>query len=202
MGDSLPEDLGFLTLNPLVHLNFFSIMLNIIFQVMGSSLFVGFGTYIPLDRDAIEGRFRWLKVFFAQMADVFVPFLVSVLSVFLLVIFYSYKAILLIANPLSFRSTALILGAHASYLAIFGTCCLLAFFVFNYFLTVFNFFINVCSLLGYALRYGRDDSWFGDFVEIAGIFIVWIFLAPIISAGVHALVINMVQLLTYVVGIA
>ncbi len=202
MGDSLPEDFGFLSLNPLVHMSFFSMFVTIICQLMGGSLFVGFGNYIPLDRDAIVGRFRWTKIFFVQMADVIVPFILSVLTAFFLVVLYSYKAVLLISDPLSFRSIATILGTSASYFTITGVSFLLALYVISYALTVLNFLINTCSLLGYALRYGRENRSYGDGIELLSILIFWIFLGPSIDKGIKFLILSMADVLTSTVGIA
>ncbi len=200
IGDDLPEDFGFLTLNPLAHISFFSITLTLIFQLTGSALFVGFGNYIPLNRDAIVGRFRWLKIFLVQMTDVITPFILSALSAFFVVLLYSYKAVLLIADPLSFKSISTILGPTASYVSIVGTSFLLVFFVLNYAITVLNFLINTCSLIGYAFRYGKDDQRNGDIVELISILIFWIFLGAYIDKGIRYLILSMADFLTATVS--
>jgi hypothetical protein len=54
-GDDTPEQLGFLTLNPLVHADIMG-MIALIF------LNVGWGRRIPINPDRIHGSYRWLKL--------------------------------------------------------------------------------------------------------------------------------------------
>src|ERR1700722_18487113 len=62
MGDSTVEDQGFLTLNPVMHMN----PIGMIFLVLRS---FGVGTFIPIDPSRIQGRYRLLKLVCEYYSD-------------------------------------------------------------------------------------------------------------------------------------
>lgn len=80
MGDDTPEQLGFLSLNPLVHLDIVGFLLVPFFRV-------GWGRHIPIDATNIRGPWRTLKIIIAffsnSIACIFIAFLALVALVFM-----------------------------------------------------------------------------------------------------------------------
>ena len=81
MGDDTPEQLGFLSLNPLHHMDPFGFFFLIVFGF-------GWGRYVPINPYNIVGKFRTVKLLIAYLSDTFIHlFMATVLLVALIVIF-------------------------------------------------------------------------------------------------------------------
>lgn len=61
MGDDTPADYGFLSLNPLVHIDFFGLIFLMIY-------YFGWGKFIPRNPQNITGPYRYLKIFLEFIA--------------------------------------------------------------------------------------------------------------------------------------
>lgn len=62
VGDSSAAASGLLTLNPIVHIDLVGLLFLVLFRF-------GWGKTVPIDPDAITGRFRPLKLIFAYLSD-------------------------------------------------------------------------------------------------------------------------------------
>lgn len=66
-GDDTAEQQGFLTLNPLVHIDFFGLsVLIIVYYYFG--MLVGWGQRVPINPSFIQGPYRWLKISAAMLS--------------------------------------------------------------------------------------------------------------------------------------
>lgn len=79
MGDDTAEQLGFLTLNPLAHVN----TLGLVFLFYAGW---GWGTQIPINPLAFVGPWRRVRFFIATYADVFIYIALSIIVMTLLLI--------------------------------------------------------------------------------------------------------------------
>ena len=90
MGDDTPEKLGFLTLNPMVHVSFFWLAI----MSLGLTPF-GFGQYIPLNPHNFYGKWRVAKMFTAYLSDAFANIVMALLALFCFVLLFG-------SDPLEF----------------------------------------------------------------------------------------------------
>lgn len=89
--DDLPERLGFLTLDPFAHFSFFGFSFLLLGELFGSFLtffkgFPGFGRFIILDPQPMNGKFKAVLQFFARSIAHFI-----MLNFALLLMFYFFR---------------------------------------------------------------------------------------------------------------
>src|SRR5271155_5053884 len=73
MGDSTPEMLGFLTLDPFVHTDMVGLAVLCIFGA-------GWGVHIPIYLNNIQGRYETARRLLALFSDAIMSFLVAVIT--------------------------------------------------------------------------------------------------------------------------
>ena len=83
MGDDAPERLGFLTLNPFVHISFLWIGFISFFTNFG------FGQYIPVNIHRFTGRWRWLQMFVSMFSDSIAAFGIAFFAILSFIICFS-----------------------------------------------------------------------------------------------------------------
>lgn len=94
-GDSTPEDLGFLTLNPIAHCDTVGFIM-LFFSYIGFRHFFGWGAFVPINPFNFTGRWGTVKLLFTSVADV-VGYLISALFwMILLIIFFDYRMTMII----------------------------------------------------------------------------------------------------------
>lgn len=81
MGDSTGRDFGYMTLNPLVHIN----LLGMLFIVWAK---IGFGNRIPIDPSNIRAPYRWLKVAVAYYADAVACLVLGFIALFAVLVLF------------------------------------------------------------------------------------------------------------------
>jgi len=114
MGDDTAEELGFLTLNPFVHMDFFGVMvlflfsdtIRIPFNGRSEPMYTGFGwgKHVLVNPLNIHGRYRWPKLAAALFADSFVHFCLPVLALIVL------KLVMISAGPATSLTPAMLLA--------------------------------------------------------------------------------------------
>ena len=88
MGDDTPEMLGFLTLDPFVHIDMIGFMVTLLCGV-------GWGVNIPIYLNNIQGRFETPRRVFALFSDAMLGFFIAVLATIIAVARgYGYKQLL------------------------------------------------------------------------------------------------------------
>lgn len=81
MGDQTPAYMGFLTLNPVAHIDFVGFIFMVLFGF-------GWGKYIPIASFNINGKFRKIRIFIANFSDIFANFVIATVSMIALVIYF------------------------------------------------------------------------------------------------------------------
>jgi hypothetical protein len=84
MGDSTPEMLGYLTLNPFVHIDMIGLMVLCLFGA-------GWGVQIPIYLNNIEGRFASLKRLIVLFSDALLSFLIAVMTAVIAIVILGYN---------------------------------------------------------------------------------------------------------------
>jgi len=84
MGDATAEQLGFMTLNPLMHIDPFGL----IFLFL---LYFGWGRHVPVNPFNIYGRFRKLRLILVHLADVAAYLLIAILGIILLIFLFDVQ---------------------------------------------------------------------------------------------------------------
>jgi len=77
MGDDSPERDGYLSLNPLVHLDFIGVIFLFIYNF-------GWGRYIPINHHAIQEPFKKLKITAAYFSDTLARILIALVALVIL----------------------------------------------------------------------------------------------------------------------
>ncbi|MBT3455661.1 hypothetical protein HN446_01220 [bacterium] len=104
VGDSTGKQLGFMTLNPLVHIDFVGVILLFLIKF-------GWGAHVPINPFNITYPRRNLKLFFAYLSDALAHFVLAIVALFFLVVFFGLNALhvsipIMLSGVLSFPSFA------------------------------------------------------------------------------------------------
>jgi|GEM_PF-1162056 len=173
MGDDTPEQLGFLTVNPLAHVSFFWLTI----MTLGLVPF-GFGQYIPINPHNFHGTWRVPKMLAAYLSDAFANIVLALVALFCFVLLFG-------SDPLEFfmsfshtRAASLYPGyEYTSSFAIVVALLLRSIVFFNSMLAAFNIIVN----LFYAGFFYLTQEYHGVFGMSAGDKIQWVmFIAPIV----------------------
>jgi len=135
VGDDTPEQMGFLTFNPLVHTSPIGFAFLLIFKF-------GWGKHIPINPYNITGRFRAFKLMMAYLSDSFANFAMAVASLLFLFIYFGPK-VLAVFFYKSFAS----LFPEASSFAISLGLIVSALIYLNIILASLNFIISGFSFI-------------------------------------------------------
>ncbi len=145
MGDSTPEMLGFLTLDPFVHIDFIGLTVLCLFNI-------GWGVYFPIYLNNIQGRFANVRRMIALFSDTLLGFVIGVLTVIIIALFgYSYDQIM---SSGSQAPSAIV----AFYLLLRRTLGLAVF------LMLINFIINFVSAIGWFVS--RSTSFYNMYLQM------------------------------------
>lgn len=151
MGDSTPEMLGFLTLDPFMHTD----MAGLIFLCL-PFFGVGWGAAIPIYLSNIDGRYPNLKRACALFSDAFLSFVIATATVTGMVMLgYSYNQVLLAGNQ-----------APSPVVAFFGL--LTATLRLSMFLMIISFVNNLATFIVWLLS--RRTSFYNPHLQMLLIF--------------------------------
>lgn len=156
MGYEQIEDEGLLNFNPSSHINFFGLLLFI-------TLGVGFGNFVRVQPDAIEGKGRWPRIIIAMFGGLFAHMMMAAVG-FLLAIGL-FKAAVMVTHPSSTFMMALLQIA----LAMIGL---------NIMLSVVELIANGFRFIFYAAG-AHDREEYAEYISIASLvlpivaFLVW-----------------------------
>lgn len=156
MGDYTARADGFLSLNPLVHIDTSSVALFFMLYYMG--IFFGWGRYVPINPDNIEGKWNKVCTFLAgSMAE----FGMALLGIIALIGLFDIQIIPLTQYMVLSRNMSHLYLAHvypdASSLVIAVGFILISFVYLATLLGVFSLIIDGCHL-GAILSSGGDES--------------------------------------------
>lgn len=132
MGDETPADSGFITLNPLMHLDIMGFLFMILFRF-------GWGRFIPINPHNITGKFRVLKRLVAFLAEPFCYLVISTISL--------VSVIALMGKEVLFASAGFFdaFPGVSSYSFAISLIVMSMIFV-NVMLAMITFLVNMCGL--------------------------------------------------------
>ncbi len=139
MGDDTPEQLGFLTLNPMAHISFFWLII----MALGFVPF-GFGQYIPINPFHFHGRWRVLKMLTAYLSDAVANIVMALVALFCFVLVFGSDPLEFFMSFSQARTAVLYPGYEAtSSFAIVVALLLRNIVFFNSMLAAFNIIVNL-----------------------------------------------------------
>lgn len=195
LGDDTAVESGYLSLNPLVHVDLFGFLALII-------LGIGWMQTVPIDPYAFTGRWRLLRLFAAYFTEAFVSICIAIVALFLSVYFYGYyltahlveklftyysKFFLIFFSTTVHLKIAATFAQYHSSLAIVLAFLLVSIVYLNILIaaisTIFNAFryaLIVGFEKGYTyVEYAEHLSFFGPFL------VVWVFGDWLINYFLH-----------------
>jgi hypothetical protein len=132
MGDETPEQEGFLTLNPMAHIDFLGTLFIILYNF-------GWGRFIPINPFNIHGKFRVFKILVAFLAKTIAHWAIGAGALISLIALFGER-ILVSAAPL-----AQAFPEASSYTISIGMIFVSLLWV-NVMLAVITFILNFCGL--------------------------------------------------------
>lgn len=173
MGDDTPEQLGFLTLNPMAHVSLFWLF------VMGLDLVpFGFGKYVPLNPHNYFGRFRFLKMVAAYLSDAAANLVMALMALFCFVLLFGSSPLEFFLSFSHARTAALYPGYETTTsFAIVVALFLRNIVFFNSMLAAFNIIVN----LFYVVFFNLSNKKYNGFGLGTGDHVQWImFVGPMV----------------------
>lgn len=162
MGDDTPEQLGFLTLDPIAHYSWIWIAFMIIFS---DRVPFGFGQYIPLYIHNFRKPYRSAKLILAYFSDAIASFVLALMALLLFVGMYGVRSDVLIQSFIYVAVTGSynIFAASFSSWSILFSLWLANFVLFNITLAVFSFGFNIFYLCYFSFI--NKDTYFGQYSD-------------------------------------
>lgn len=160
MGDSTPEMLGYLTLDPFVHVDMIGLA---VLCFLGA----GWGAHIPIYLSNIDGRYANFKRTCALFSDAFLSFIIAILAIVVMVVL-GYNVNQLVAA-----------GNQAPSAVVALSTLLLMTLRLSMFLMLINFVTNLASFIVWLVS--RRTSFYNPQIQIflmLGPLIIYIFLGP------------------------
>jgi hypothetical protein len=173
-GDDTAERLGFLTLNPLAHVDIFFI---ISFMLFG----IGLGQYPYIEYDFIQGKHKRAMFYTAYFFNTVAYIMLSIIALTSLLVIFGPSILEL------FRSITLTDGNVMRYypsisslslsLALFGVAAVYI----NGLLAVFSLFINLLRLVGFPIlnHFFHDAKYKDIWVLISAIILIYLLINPL-----------------------
>lgn len=173
MGDDTPEQLGYLTLNPMAHVSFFWLAI----MALGFVPF-GFGQYIPINPHNFHGKWRVFRMLAAYLSDATANIVLALLALFCFVLFFGSDPLEFFLSFSQTRTAALYPGYEStSSFAVVVALLLRNIVFFNSMLAAFNIIVN----LFYVGFFYFSEERLGSFGIQAGDRLQWVmFIVPII----------------------
>jgi len=168
MGDSTGENMGFLTLNPLVHIDPLGILFLILF-------YFGWGRRVPINPFNITSPSRTIKLVFAYLSDTIAHFFLALCGLVLLVATFDVHVLDIARYMILTRNVSHLYIAHlypnASSLTVSLAFIVVALIYLNFILGVLDLIINACSIIMLLVlerspHYARYNTYITVFLPI------------------------------------
>ncbi len=196
MGDDTADELGFTTLNPVMHMD----PIGVLFLILAN---FGWGRYIPVNPFNIHQPYRWLKLFLIYISDVSVYMISAIISLVALISLFGVH-VMVIALPmiqgriLFLRTVSLAdMYPQSSSLVIALGLILIAYACINVVLAVLQLILNIFGLAVFYIGERRPGAWQYNFFILFGVPMVLILL---FADQLNVLVIKTVALIGYVIA--
>jgi len=200
MGDDGPEEAGFLTLNPVPHVDPVGLLITFLSYAMEWGLFgvFGWGTYFPIDTDAIHGRLRSVKVALALFSDTLCHMACAITGLVTIVGIFGEKAVRLTVDHAALTQQL----SHLSSLTVTVTFIGVVFIYFNIMLAGLSFIINAYrTLMKYLFENHPELFEYHGFLTFALLLLfIFFFAAPMRLLIVH-LILKGASIIAYLLGL-
>jgi hypothetical protein len=199
LGDDTGEQLGFSTLNPMQHISFFWIFILLIIP----DIQFGFGQYIPINPNAIVGKWRRLKVMAAYFSDVLFGIFLALISLLLCVIIFRQSPLSLFINFGVFQLASSYAPLEAcSSLSIVVGLFLIRFAVFNTMLAAFSMIVNFFYMVFLSYFLSRNNfPGYADWILFLAPLFLLLFFQSIICVGILNFILLLSTAVSYGIGI-
>lgn len=161
VGDNTPADMGFLSFNPLVHID----PIGMLFLVISG---FGWGRASPINPYNIEEPHRGLKLSLAYFSDTFAHLVIAIVSLVVLLCCFGTTMIVLAKPILLYHHESLPLLTkyypHRSSLVLSMAMVLIALIYLCVILTVLNFIVNGFRLVMVLFFHESIGLWYIDLV--------------------------------------
>jgi hypothetical protein len=139
LGDSTPEESGFLTLNPLAHMDVFGFLLLLVTHL-------GWGKFIPFNYEHVHGKHRMSRIFIMYSMETIVSVILALLALVVAVIWYGPRIVSLLGSLFLYENVPLqqstLVYSDRSSFAIVMALLLLAYVFFNVFIAALSLILN------------------------------------------------------------
>ncbi len=194
MGDNTAEELGFLTLNPVVHIDPFGLFFLVLFNF-------GWGRYIPINPFNISRPYRILKLLCAYFSEVFIYFTSAVLGLTILIGMFGIRIIALAKPMILYRvllqSQLTNMFPDSSSFTIAIGQILISYICINVMLAVLDFIINGFGFVMLIISDGHDSPWqYNSFLFFAIPMLLILFFA----FRLKMIVIQIISLIGYLIA--
>lgn len=171
MGDETPADSGFITLNPLMHLDIMGFLFMILFRF-------GWGRFIPINPHNITGRFRVFKRLVAFLAEPFSYIIIAIVSL--------VSVIAIMGKEVLFASAGFFDAfPHVSSYSFAISLIVMSMIFVNVMLAMITFLVNMCGLgVIYFMEKYPDYMMYTSLIMVGvPMFIVYFFRNQLINFG-------------------
>lgn len=195
MGDDTPEQFGFLTFNPFMHMSRFWIILIVFFQYFYGYTPIALGVYMPLSPGLITGKYRKLKTIIAFFSDFFAAFFCSVFSFWILILIHRGAILKIIGGAVNFKQL-LQVAPDLSSLSVVVTSFFMTFYIMTSVMATFSLILNTFHcIFFYSMGFLKDNP-YADMIMLFGP-LALLFLSLNVVNGI---VLKIVTVLAYLFG--
>lgn len=173
MGDDTPAEYGYLTLNPMAHIDLLGTFFLLVYKF-------GWSNFIPINPDNIRGSFRGIKIVITYLSNSIAHFCLAVISLIALLFLFADKGILdnLLKYLLTPHALAQAYPQASSYIFSIGLI-LISLLIVNMILAVISFFVDMCGLIiRIILERNPHYAAYSSFIMIAVPLALYFLLGP------------------------
>ncbi len=200
MGDDTPEQLGFLTLNPFMHVSRVWLVLIVWLQVWLHYMPFGLGRYIPINPLNIQGAHRGLRLATAYFSDTVAAIALSI-SAFLALFAMHGQQALGYLRAVTWQSL-LTINPETSTLGLVLTWFLLTLFVMASLIAAFGLIINCFHFIYfYFCEDSLRDNEYADMIMLFGPLLLLYLCITIVKDSIMKFVVGVAYLLAYMIGV-
>jgi len=149
MGDPTAKNMGFLTLNPLIHIDFIGIF--VLLWSFSNQRPIGWGRRVPINPFNITGSLRTIKLIFAYISNTIAHFSLAILSLVLLIATFDIHILdvaryMMLTRNISHLYIAHLYPATPSFIVSLAFI-IVALIYLNVIMGILDLIINICSLI-------------------------------------------------------
>jgi len=201
MGDDTPAQLGFLTINPFMHVSRIWLVLIVWLQVLFSYMPFGLGRYIPINPLNIQGKHRGLRLASAYFSDTVAALGISVIAFFMTLAIHGVQGLELLREAVTLHHIAAV-SPGTTTLGLIVTWLFLTFFIMGSLIAAFGLIINCFHFVYfYFFEDSLRDNQYADMIMLFGPLLLLYVLISTVRESITKFVVWIAYLLAYLVGV-